>query len=1833
MSGSTVKPLFRVVANGLKDEKTLRLTVIATPQQSTGTGAFELADWPKAMAQGLRDGVSPFPHGGLVLWFREIGGEIPTIVEPDWTKVTMRPSRAAAYSKSSDWLKINDLWKKALVEPGATWEELAADIARSLKGSKHAADLKNSYSGEEGTDEQVEKADEAAARVTLSDDGSIAVKRPKSEDSLTVSAVLPIRQSDLAVEEETVRAARVLAKQYAGPFSVLDERNVDLVTVGSAKDRFAAAIKATRDERKYSKDTYDKIKEALSSDTGAGIAEGTPARPSLIPEVADVVAPEVEQEDDGKSPRKKRRATQEYGGWLQRRYGLTGKKGESGKGDGAIIPPVIDGEALKDDDKTAALMAMRSTYFAMQGDPMLSRLFGLAFDFEAPIDKIVSSGSLSKPGFELRLHLAVAADAGALSATGQVATAAKLQRHGFWPVSVFDTKPPGQENKQAHLVEQSDGIWKLGATTLHGPRYELASLDIRRSVDSKTLGRDRGEAHRTGGFTILDRGRSEQIVRDIALADINRDKLGKDEPVVVLHAEELTIGRRVDVAVASANKPLDKLVWRSLMHRFVDLDFGKNDKLVESVLYALMGTKTNSKGLLEETSFQTAARFVPKTSEGGEISKFEAVADEAIFLWDGTPVSVLTDGRPGNESIPSGMPFDRVLDLPGSAASEAGLRPPPLRFGVPYLFRFRSMFLGGGSPSLSTPTEHGTFVPAEGHVMKDGHYVKAATARRYLRHESIRAPVLLLPRHLADYWLMQMGYELVDQAIVRSWNDENSKLADIVLPDDTKGEYVGKDIRSNPTETIRVFVAPEAPHELVSAHGKLDNPNAAEIRKGGLRDVTYTPRRNHGAAVTPQDEAERPSGFPVAVSTRHDALDDEGVIYPRTVFPVKDGTPPGIPVFEPGGQNTTLTGEVGYLPDPAIVEYSLRARIKGSDRYLKGALTVPLYQESSFPHALPLAVKVVRVAAVRISPPGSISDIAKAPQLTSMDLAGKIPAKDTKRARVQFVEIMLYQGEDFDLEVSCLPDAAILADRFSVPETMAMQLSAAAGDEEARARLLEICGDDVLAACTPGGSDSLTGLAGQQIPVPSYRRKVAEALLDAMKSKWPVEEIAAVKSLRIHHALNKPLSKTIDWLSGDPQPRSIRTQNASACDNIPNKNIDEPDATDIIIDGKVRLDLDLIESFHVIATTVATNGFQIDAPDRGRSLISRRSGRWPVVTNPNGAEAYAMPADVVGFAVAEDGRVTLPREPVTLLSLMNLPSTKAIGPLLPINADACTPNVFALPKDGARLTEVSLLPLFAAAISGTPIEQSVAMPPGGRDKTNRKKALQIKRPHLFKDTLARRLTLDLVAVSRGAAAFETAPTYIQGKEQTLFRRQPLRRIDQAARSTTPIELWMKSTKAPASPEAQRPEPSFIFRRSATAVTGKTTIEHVVERRALARIYLGRGWFSSGEGERLGIVLWPPQYDELNWQELDNNLVLSGGRMMELKDFQDRDLGAGGAYVTRWGGDPIRLDKSIQEGYLIPPSAFADMPLPDKSAGSKAGDDLSPPTEAESNPHRPKFVPEARMPIPKAAPPTKDDEKQKAAPKDGEREFLAVSLLTYEPCFDLDREEWYVDVDLRANRASEPFVRFGLVRYQENAISPDLTTSEPVALHLQLLPKRKVSVNVELLRGSASQADRKVTVEVSGRASRGIKDLDFDDLPAETVKMQPDWKANFARLKLPKIRAVVFHESGDPGNRIRRPIKVDRWAAEFPEDDLPLEMPEANVDGDPDLVWKKCFDLSGAALRELGKGQLVVYLEEVDLRMPAAYREEPVTLDKMFDKTTFVTSGPRFSARVPFLELS
>ena len=71
------------------------------------------------------------------------------------------------------------------------------------------------------------------------------------------------------------------------------------------------------------------------------------------------------------------------------------------------------------------------------------------------------------------------------------------------------------------------------------------------------------------------------------------------------------------------------------------------------------------------------------------------------------------------------------------------LRPAPLRFGIPYLFGQRSIFLGGGGP---TAKDAATFRHNHGNTLLPPAIGDKLAPRRFLRQEGIAAPTLLMTR-------------------------------------------------------------------------------------------------------------------------------------------------------------------------------------------------------------------------------------------------------------------------------------------------------------------------------------------------------------------------------------------------------------------------------------------------------------------------------------------------------------------------------------------------------------------------------------------------------------------------------------------------------------------------------------------------------------------------------------------------------------------------------------------------------------------------------------------------------------------------------------------------------------------------------------------------------------------------------------------------------------------------------------------------------------------------------------------------------------------------------
>jgi hypothetical protein len=1784
MPDSMVRPFYRLIANGVEG-KHLKATLIITPEPVMGdVKGIPFKDWPQRMARILGGVADQHLHPEISLQTFATEGNGKTFpIEPNEIVIVGHNG-----TPPTGWSHVNALWQKSIVGAGGKelpdpWEALRDDIERSLTGEKHSADPKPDYQG---------KINQIPDAKNFDGNGAIVARRPNPVDKITVSGVVANKQADLAVDEERVRAQRVLRRMLVGPGlpgddesfpddgKKTDPRDTDPKDYAGKnceerKPVFDEAIRKRmfgdfkenvgNTNRAALADRFTTIKEIIKNTPGAASAAKLDKRkpPQRLIASADRVMKGTD------AP--KLRAGHAYGGWLQ-----SVERSKQVSDTQAYEAHTTTAGALTTDQATA-LERVRGVYYSFQGDPFLSRLFCLAADVTLPIHD-----ELSKAILKGAVYLYLASErCEEQRKTAQVYTAAKLHDAQFWPVSRFDL--PDTKPRVRSLVEQRDGVWMLGdgyGTGYDpGPRYHLASVDFRRSVDSTADAIDRGQRHNTAGITILDRDRGEQIARDLAISSVQAGPVCDQAQhqcnvakrhCVVLWAEELTIGRRLDVAVVKERQKVEALEWRSLMQRRVAFEV---EPAVAEILKQVTGKKSTDGHFHDEASFQVVTRSMPLLGEPDDDQTterpVEAVADEALLTWDGTPLAALAR-QDSDENKPHDgprLPFRRTQSLETDGAG----RPSPLRYGVGYAFSMRSAFVGGGSPSVK---EASAFHRANGGTTTLPPAIKiretpVPTRKRFLRHDSIDAPPVLLPRHLVENEYGLMGFEVSDRVILRS-NIPTPTVPPKELPD----RYVDVKDRARPDSSMRIFVAPAVALDTAIRHRKLDH-NGPEVMRGGLRNVLFDPAKDGFPLVVTERAAEFNGDF---------ALVKRGIAQNATNAPAKDKKN-GATVFVPGGPNSTPPGKVGYLPDPAAENMVVRLRIRGSDRYLAGAWITPLYDNAKkivYPHALPLAVSVEKLSNPRPLAAGHCSEILLGDPKATRKLAlnGKFGATGVE---VRHLTVRLAPGEDFDLEVVCVPDSKTLAQTFSLPETIALQLDHSAQDA---------CGaDDLVCLCGPGSQKRLAdlrnllvnaedgqiatevGLGGWAAPGLVAIEAVAKELINTIQSNWQIEELAAVQSVRVTHAINAPLKAPDITLKAAKRPAVKKDDPIDVILNAPS----EQGAVVALLQGRIALDLEQTGAFELVVKAAATGGKPFDDKSRSRSLLARRSGRWPEVLTKGGESHFVSTQDVLGFKVAADGSVTFPRESVTLLRIDNLPDPRA----LPTDVNSM---FYVRPK--GRLTEIDLAPLHAAAIA----KQTIDIPIGtdAPCATGAKRKIVTGIPFALEDTRARKISVKLVAISRFGPLFETASYYAK-TDDLLNRRQALVPGHQSS-SSQETEVWIPSTIRPARCDARPPAPTFVFERRATKLASGLC-QHVM-RTARTRLHFGRGMFSSGEGERIGIVLWPPHYAAQDPSLMEKDKFVVGGRNIKLPDFDDADLGPGGRFVTRWGGDPIRRDASPQSSNLIPASALRDL--------QRVG----------QGPHRPNYVPHARMPIDISE--EVDPATGKVIVKDVEPpEFLDVSLLTYEPCFDLDREEWYVDVDLHPSLATDPFVRFGLVRYQEHSIDQKLMMSEPISVWAQVLPQRKVS-----LTHTNESGDIKLKAVVRGQAYLGVKPV-----TGLTRPKTPDEEKTLALLAGPSMQMTIVHE-GFTADKVltRTPIGVDAT----------VEVRPKPVDGlmQWDLEPKA---IEAARIHKLGRGLLVAYIEEIEKRMPATYSNEPISPEGMLAEKTIVSSGPRFSARIVFHE--
>lgn len=269
--------------------------------------------------------------------------------------------------------------------------------------------------------------------------------------------------------------------------------------------------------------------------------------------------------------------------------------------------------------------------------------------------------------------------------------------------------------------------------------------------------------------------------------------------------------------------------------------------------------------------------------------------------------------------------------------------------------------------------------------------------------------------------------------------------------------------------------------------------------------------------------------------------------------------------------------------------------------------------------------------------------------------------------------------------------------------------------------------------------------------------------------------------------------------------------------------------------------------------------------------------------------------------------------------------------------------------------------------------------------------------HEFGDTKHRRVTYTAIATTRYREYLPFTDAQIKDAEETDGEQR-------ITRHSEPVTIDILSSARPAAPDIAYVIPTFGWQRGAASqeVTSTRTGGGL-------RVYLHRPWFSSGEGELLGVVL-------AHGARASTPARLAGAV----------DPATSRSYVTHWGSDPI---------WKSAPAAGA----PGPSLGSFRN------TVASEQGLYLDELPGARVDVVGYRVGAWDD---------------ADRLLGYDP----QRQLWYCDIEIDPGEAYFPFIRLALARFQPKSVvvdGDDMKLSRVVlADFAQLAPDRSAAVTFQ-----------------------------------------------------------------------------------------------------------------------------------------------------------------------------
>lgn len=348
--------------------------------------------------------------------------------------------------------------------------------------------------------------------------------------------------------------------------------------------------------------------------------------------------------------------------------------------------------------------------------------------------------------------------------------------------------------------------------------------------------------------------------------------------------------------------------------------------------------------------------------------------------------------------------------------------------------------------------------------------------------------------------------------------------------------------------------------------------------------------------------------------------------------------------------------------------------------------------------------------------------------------------------------------------------------------------------------------------------------------------------------------------------------------------------------------------------------------------------------------------------------------------------------------------------------------------------------------------------PTGKGNTHRLR-------HEFGDTRHRVVTYRAKATTRFREYFP--PAVVDGVDDT---GQPL-----VTRTGPTVQLAVPSSRRPDPPDIAYVIPTFRWTQEPLLLRGRGLGAGFGTQRTRhgggLRVYLRRPWYSSGDGEQLGVVLQDQPW--ITWP-IDVGLGLDVGIADRLRadDFAVRAVEqgavavAGGARTSplqqvlrgagltaqqvTGAGDPTRLHRAMGElmtglgEAVLNPSLFAlahgiD---PEKLLTRVGSDPVFASAPATNGPYISQF-------------PLRTGGRGKVSL--AETNKATVTVVGHTPRFDPARKLWFCDIELDAGQAYQPFVRLALCRYQPHSIDGHHISRVVLADFAQLLPRRVATV--------------------------------------------------------------------------------------------------------------------------------------------------------------------------------